>query len=181
MKTVGKVLMIVGCLTCFPVIAFAGDGNVDTTSTGNTTITLNVPEYVIVGGIGNLALGGWDGQNAMSGNDNIYVSGNDDTAPTYSVTLTGDGTTNAFTVSRTAGTAHEITYLPCFNDVTGTVGCDNTFDTGDAISGFTGANTSIDSTTENANISVSILESDLDGAPAGNYSGVLTILITPDA
>ena len=159
----------------------ATDGDVGLTSTGTSTLSLTIPEYVKVSGMANFAFGSWDGASALDSNDDIIISGNDDqSTPTYEVTLTGSGAASAFTMARSspASPTATVAYTVEFNDATGTGGTSAT--KGVAITGQTGINTTLDSLTANANIRVQISSAVLLAAPYGTYGGTLTIVVTPE-
>jgi hypothetical protein len=182
-KRLASLFSAIVCSAFVATPAFAAsDGSIGGTSTGTSDLTLTIPEYVIVTGMNDFAFGSWDGTAALDLNDDISISGNDDQGtPSYSVTLTGSGTSSAFTMARTspASPAATIAYTVAFNDQTGTAGgTDATTNT--AITGQTGVNQTLSSTTANANIRVQISLSALQDAPLGDYSGTLTIVVTPE-
>ncbi len=178
-----RLLTIALVLVAFSKQALAAsDGSVGGTSTGTSTLSLTIPEYVKVSGMADFAFGSWNGSASLDSNDDIIISGNDDQAsPTYSVNITGSGASSAFTMARSspASPAATVAYTVAFNDATGTGGgASATANT--PITGQTGVNTALDSVTENANIRVQIASSVLLAAPRGTYGGTLTIVVTPE-
>ena len=153
----------------------ASDGAIGATSTGTSTVSLTIPEFVIVRNMNDFAFGSWTGGSAaFDSNDDIAISGNDDQGSAeYQVTLTGNGAASAFTVARTspASPAHAIAYTVAFNDQTGTAGGTSAI-TNTPITDQTGIHASLDTTTTNANIRVQVANSALSAAPYGTYSGV---------
>jgi len=183
MKGVTKIILGVTLLllTGSPVLA-ATDGTIGATSTGVSTVSLTIPEYVVVSGMANFAFGSWNGTSALDMNDNIIISGNDDQgSPTYKVNIVGDGGTgDEFYIHRTVlAPATEIPYTVSFNDQTGTGGASAVTKAVD-ITGQSGINTALDSVTENANLRVQISLAALKAAPRGSYTGTLTIVVTPE-
>lgn len=154
----------------------ASDGTLGATSTGTSLISVTVPNLIKVTGFADLALGAWSGSGAMDGNDNICVYTNK-ASGTYRVTATGSGASNAFTI--TDG-SNLIAYTAAFNDVSGTSG-EQPLTSGTALTGQTGANTASQTCggSNNSNFHVTIAEAALLAAPAGAYSGTLTILVEP--
>lgn len=181
MKTTIRILALAAVLTFASDCFAASDGSVGATSTGQTTVTLTIPEYVIVTGMADLAMGSWSGSGNATDNEDIRIAGNDDQGtPTYQVTLTGSGAASAFTIARTApAVGPAIAYTVAFNDVTGTAG-GTSATTGVAITGQTGIHQALDTAGDNANILVTVSSAVLLGAPRGSYSGTLTIVVAPE-
>jgi hypothetical protein len=98
----------------------------------------------------------------------------------YSVRATGSGTGGAFTLASGARTLpYEVRWDDAANQTTGTQ-----LTAGVNTSGFA-HNTNVNSTcsngsNENASLTVTITGTQLNAATAGTYTGVLTILITPN-
>jgi hypothetical protein len=189
MRTIGAkmrplfrgILLALGAI--IPISAYgATDGTVGATSTGTSTVSLTIPEYVIVRNMNDFAFGNWNGTSALDTNDDIAISGNDDQGtPSYQVTLSGSGASSAFTIARTspASPAATIAYTVAFNDQTGTSGGVAATAT-TAITNQTGINQALSTTTTNANIRVQIALATLQAAPYGTYSGTLTIVVQPE-
>lgn len=181
MKTLFRAVTLIALITLTTDAFAASDGTVGSTSTGQSTITLTIPEYVIVRNMNDFALGSWNGTAAIDSNDDISIAGNDDQGtPTYQVTLSGSGAASAFTISRTApAVGPALAYTVAFNDQTGTAGGAAATATV-AITGQTGIHTALDTVTTNANIRVQISLAALQAAPRGSYSGTLTIVVAPE-
>jgi hypothetical protein len=180
-------------------VSAASDGTEGLTSTGETTITLEVDEIVKITEIDDLDLSSpvYDGVAAeITQHDDVCVYSNMDTdgasSHEYSVTMTGDGTGSTFRVTCTAGdclvgTADQIDYGAWWNDVTGSnVGeaqVGTTGGTSDALTLQTGWSNSLNcggAGATNARVRVKFAKADmLDNRRAGEYEGLLTILITP--
>ena len=159
----------------------ASDGTVGLTSTGSSTLSLTIPEFVVISGMADFGFGSWNGTSALDLDDDVIISGNDDQAsPTYKVNIVGNGAAGAFTMARSAPAAPgaTIAYTVEFNDATGTGGVSVT--KGVDVTAQSGINGTLDSTNENANIRVQISLAALQAAPYGTYGGTLTIVVTPE-
>ncbi len=168
-------------LLCATNVLAASDGSIGATSTGTSTLSLTIPEYVVISGMANFAFGSWNGGAGLDSNDDIIISGNDDqTTPTYKVNIVGSGAASAFTMARSlpVAPAATIAYTVEFNDATGTGGASVTAALD--VTGQSGINTDLSSSTENANIRVQISQAALRAAPYGTYGGTLTIVVTPE-
>jgi spore coat protein U-like protein len=160
----------------------ASDGSIGTTSTGTSTVSLTIPELIQITGMADFAFGSYSGTGNFDSNDNVTISGNDDQAgPEYQVTATGSGAGSAFTVGRTApaAPAATIAYTVAFNDQTGTAG-ETGLATTVALTDQTGINDELSDVAANANIHVVFLQAALRAAPAGTYSGTLTVVVAPE-
>ena len=177
MLNCGRNFLLLVLVLSMPVSVFAAnDGNLDTTSTGDTFITLGVSNLVRITGISDLNFGTYDGNGNFSRDDDVCVWTNQ-TGGNYKVLAQGDGASHAFTVS--AG-ADPLPYAVRWNNATGTSG--NSALTADTISGvFSGASTtsSICAGGDTANFQVVFSSSNLLGARPGVYTGVLTLVISP--
>ena len=158
-----------------PVFA-ATDGTLGTTSTGTSVITVTIPELILITGLADISFGTYGGTGDLNGNDDICIYTNK-AAGTYGVTATGDGAASAFTITDGSNT---IAYNVYFNDVSGTTG-ETQLITNTANTSQTGANTSSQNCGggANANFHVEMLEANLQAAPAGAYSGTLTLVVAP--
>jgi hypothetical protein len=197
-KTIAVGLALIGMVESREVRA-ANDGTEGLTSTGDTTITLAIDEVVKITKIGDLALTSplYDGvASEITAEDDVCVYSNMDTdngsAHSYSVTMTGDGTGSTFKVTCTSGDCSvggndEIDYGAWWNDVSATnAGETQVGSTGgasDVVASQTGWSNSLNCGgvgNTNARVRVKFAKNDLlDERRAGNYSGILTILITP--
>lgn len=156
----------------------ATDGTRGTSSTGDLDITMSVPSLVKISHVADLSFGTYSGSGSTSRNDDVCVwtnlaSGN------YRVTARGNGAANAFTVKRANPATDTAPYTVRWNNAPGP---GTTALTADTISAdFSGANTTNTTCSGgvNANFQVSFTQSALLAVPAGEYSGVLTLIISP--
>lgn len=158
--------------------AFAAtDGTLGATSTGTSDISLTVPELILISGMADVSFGTWSGSGDLDGNEDVCIYTNK-AAGTYVVTATGDGAANAFTVTDGSNT---IAYAVAYNDVSGTTG-EAALTTNVQSAQQSGADTSSQSCggSDNANFHVTVTEANLLAAPAGAYSGTLTLVVEPN-
>lgn len=153
----------------------ATDGTVGPNSTGTLLITAEVPNLVRITGLTDLDLGIWDGVNPMSGNDDACVW---TTTGGYNITATGSGAAGAFTL---ASGGNILAYTVQWDDTAGqTTGTGLT--SGNALAGQTSAATSTTCAVSglNSSVIVNISNADLATAPAGTYTGTLTLVVAPE-
>jgi hypothetical protein len=127
----------------------------------------------------------WSGTGDLSQNDDICIGVNN--GGLYQILATGDGDTidpNAFAL---ANGAHRINYNVYFNDNTGTAG-QQQLTAGTLLTGlFASSPNATRNLTgngcgpprRNANFMVEIPESELQQGQAGNYFGILTLVLIP--
>jgi len=152
----------------------ANDGSLGVTSTGDLTITLDIANLVRVSNLNDINLGIYAGGGAgLAGADTFCVYRNG--AGNYNINMTGDGTASAFTLANGANT---VAYSVDFVNGATTTG----MATGTALAGQTGANTVSDTCggADNVSVNVAVSNAALASAPAGNYSGVLTMVVAPE-
>lgn len=173
-----SILVLALLLNLMPSNAHAAtDGTLGTTSTGTANISVTIPKLIRARGFADFALGTYTGIGDLNGNDDLNISTNYGTAArTYRVTGTGSGAASAFTV--TDGT-NTIAYNAFYNDVTGTAGR-VAMTSGTAVTAQTGAVKPLSTTTLNANLSIQVLEANLQAADAATYNGVITLVFTPE-
>lgn len=161
--------------------SFAADGTVGTTSQADSTVSVTIPELILIGNLDNIALGTYSGTGNETDFTDFYVSGNDTTSPTYDVDIDSADCSGA-TYRLTDG-SNFIAITVAFNDQAGTDTGAATIDCSDSPSANaqTGANTSLATTTDNARIRVTAAEAALQAVPPGTYSTTLTVIVTPEA
>lgn len=155
----------------------ASDGALDTTSTGDTSISIGVSNLVRISGIDDLSFGTYSGSGNFSKDQDVCIWTNQN-GGNYKVKARGDGTSYAFTVS--SGPGSILPYAVKWNGATGTSG--NTALTADTLSGaFSGASTTSSTCAggETANYQVIFSSTDLLDVRPGTYTGVLTFIISP--
>lgn len=93
------------------------------------------------------------------------------------MTASGSGASNAFTL---ASGSNSLAYSVFYNDASSTTG-EAAVTAGTVLSGQSGANTTSVNCGggSNANFHVRIAESNLLAAPAGAYTGILTLFVEP--
>ena len=136
------------------------------------TVSLVIPEMIRISGLTDIDLGLFDGTNDLIGQSAACVYRNSG-ADTYTLTATG-GSSSGFKVSNGLDAiAFQVTY-----------------DNGSGVPGpllhATPTNQSNAYTTDsacggspNASVSVTALANDMTGASAGNYAGILTLIVAP--
>lgn len=152
----------------------ASDGTVGATSTGSAVISVTIPKLIRARSFADYSFGSYAGTGDLNGNDDLNISSN--YTGTYQVTATGSGAASAFTI--TDGTA-TIAYNVYFNDATGTGGR-VAASTGVAITAQSGVVKPLSTATLNANLSIEILEANLQAVDAGTYSGTVTLVFQPE-
>jgi hypothetical protein len=162
--------------------AWAQEEEVGPTSYGESTVELEIPKLVIIRGVADADLGTFDGQNINEFEDPVSVSGNYASSPTYAVeaTWSGDGACDGTTHELGSG-ANDLTVLVQWDDEAAgtltTLNCGNTND----LTGQTLQDSTLDAPGgPNARFRISATVNDMLAAPAGNYSGVLRLTITPE-
>jgi hypothetical protein len=160
-----------------------------TSSTGSSDMTVTIPVLVKISDIGDLftdSTPDYDGAAAnLTDDDNVCVFSNMSSSVgtnDYSVTMTGSGAASAFTLGCSSGdcTGDTISYTAFWNDQTGTSG-ETQVTTNVALTSQTGWSNSLDcGASTNANFRVNFTKTELlNNAFAGDYTGTLTIVITP--
>ena len=164
----------------------ATDGTLGGTSTGTSSLTVNVPLRALITGVADLdftsELTTWNGADDVVLTDSVcvFTSGG-----TYEVTASGSGTASAFTV--TDGSTL-VSYTVQWDDAAG-ASSGTALTTGvQSSANFAGTSTLSDCTptpTNNATFIVTMNgdggTNDLASATTGvNYTGTLTLLVTPE-
>lgn len=154
------------------------DGTIGSTSTGSSNLSVTVPKLIRVRGFQDFTPSIYSGTGTRSDSGNLNISTNYGTSGrTYSVTATGSGTGGAFTTSD--GLGNTLAYSAFYNQVTGITGR-VTLTAGTTLTGRTGAAKPLSITTPNANLSINFTQANLQAAEAGTYTGVLTLVVTPE-
>jgi hypothetical protein len=153
----------------------ATDGTLGSTSTGTLSITLGIQDLVRISGLADMALGNYTGAGDLNSNEDVCVYRN---GPSGQYKVTASASEGAFALK--AG-SNAIPYKVYFNDATGVSG--ETLLTYSAISGAqSGANNqSVDCSVggKSSNVHVQLLETDLQAAAPGAYSGTLILTVEP--
>ena len=151
----------------------ATQGTTGFTSTGDLVITLGVVDEVRISGLADIPLGNFTGAD-VSNNSPACVYRNGTGA--YSITATGSGAANAFTL--TNGT-NSVNYSVTYHYLTA-AGV-RSLATGVPLTS-TGGDSSADDCggVPNASIEVTVAAVDAAGLPASTYTGTLTLLVSPN-
>ncbi len=161
-----------------PTLIFAAsDGVVGATSTGTASVLMTIPKMIRARSFANFPMGNYNGNGNLNRNDNLRISTNYGTATrTYRVTASGSGTGSAFTI--TNGTT-PLAYNAYFNDATGIVGRIALTATV-PLTAQANASKPLSSNTNNANLSIEILQADLQSVDSGAYTGIITLVFAPE-
>jgi hypothetical protein len=171
------------CLMLARELFAANDGTLGATSTGDVNISVVKPALVQVSGMSDLTLSSYklgDGDQRLSTTVCVYSS----TAyGGYRVFVTGDGVGGAYTLSN--GGSNTLAYSVIWNSG----GAGGLGTTGDLLTYLGDLNVDNASTTSfdcnaNANptaqLNIEFTQANLDAAPAGTYTGLITVLVTPN-
>lgn len=171
-----RVSLASACLLISPTSAYcASDGALGAASTGSANISITIPTLLRIRRVQDQNLGIWLGSGDKAAANNVCVYTNA-ASGSYRVTLSGNGPGGSFAVSGPSS----IPYRVKWNDDKGTSGS-VLATAGQALREQRNAETTDPSCpTNNANYEVTIAASDLAGAKAGVYSGLLAIVIEPD-
>ena len=154
----------------------ASDGTLGTSSSGSASISVTIPNLILISGMADIGFGTYSGVGDLNQNEDICIYTNK-AAGTYRVTGSGSGGGGAFTLSDGTNT---LAYNVFYNDVTGTTG-EQQLTSGTPLGSQNGANTTSQNCggSNDANYHVQILGTNLLAAPSGAYSGTLTLLVEP--
>lgn len=156
--------------------AFAAtQGSLDSTSTGESVVSLTINEQVQISGVDDIALGAFDGTNDLTGSTAfcVYRSGAGD----YAMTVSASGKTAFEVASATTGDAIGFTTK---------VDGDNDASNGATIAhegtstGYTGSDLIDCNGSDNASLEVNFAATDLRTAgSATDYTATVVILVEP--
>lgn len=172
MKNLGAALAMSSLIAAAPTFA-ATDGTQGSSSTGSTEISVTKQAEMKISGLNDIALTvQGDGSATGSSTACIYRNG----TGSYSVTATGSGAASTF--SLTDGASGVMPYSVTFSDGTNTP----TLTSNTAATNLSGANT-LSATCNggtNATVAVTVSALEFSSAPAGSYTGTLTLVIAPE-
>ena len=170
-------MALLGVVNAGPAFA-ATQGTLGATSTGSVSITASVPNRARISGLSDVAFTNQDPAIAASNAQNVCVWSNTATKA-YTVTATGSGSANAFTLSNGSTTVpYSVAWSSSINQTSGTVLVSGTA-SASLVSTATNQ-TCASGPTSSASLIVGISSADLSTMSAGsNYLGTLTLLITP--
>ncbi len=165
-------LLLASAVISSPLFA-ATDGDQGSSSTGTTDISVTKQSEVKISGLNDIALTvQGDGSATGSTTACIYRNG----TGSYTVTASGSGAASAFAL--TDGNSGVMPYSVTFDDGSGAAALTKNT----ALTGLTNANTLSSSCNggTNATIEVTVSTADFSSAPAGDYTGTLTLVIAPE-
>jgi len=168
---------LAGALAGSPALA-ATQGTLGATSTGTVTITASVPNRARITGLTDVTFASQDPNTAASSAQNVCVWSNTATKA-YTITASGSGTANAFTLSNGSSTAaYSVEWAATSGQTSGTA---LTAATASASLTSGAVNQTCSSApTASATLLVKMATVDLGTMSAGsNYTGTLTLLVTP--
>jgi hypothetical protein len=158
----------------------ASQGSLGATSTGSITITASVPNRAQITALTDVTFTNADPNGAASNAQNVCVWSNTATKG-YSITATGSGASNAFTLA--SGALPVVPYSVQWNQSSGQ-SSGTTLTAGSALTGRISTATKPTCNTgpaTTASLIVTIAATDLqDMVAAASYTGTLTLLITPE-
>ncbi len=151
----------------------ASQGSFGRSSNGSVDIRAHIPGLIKISNLNDIDLGTWSGTGDMVGSDENCVWS---TTRGYNLTASGSGAGNAFTLTDGVNT---IAYSVAWDDVDTT---DQAVTAGQALSSQ--VTNAIDVNCrlrgDTANVAVTLEEADIAAAPAGKYSGTLTLIVSPE-
>lgn len=167
-----------GCFAAAPASATATQGSLGATSTGSITITASVPNRARITGLTDVTFANQDPTSAASSAQDVCVWSNTATK-NYTITASGSGASNAFTLSNGSGTVpYSVEWAASSGQTSGTA-----LTKGTASSTLTSGavnQTCSSAPTASATLLVKIGTTDLALMTAGSdYTGTLTLLVTP--
>lgn len=174
-----KALVAVATVMVYSAPAVAAtDGDLGATSTGSVLITASVPNRARISKLVNIDFSSQDPATAALSSQNVCVWSNTATHA-YTITATGSGSANAFTLSNgTATVPYSVQWASSLDQTSGTP-----LTAGTASSSLTsGATQQFCSSgpAGSASLIVGIGTTDLGAMTAGSsYTGTLTLLVSP--
>lgn len=152
-------------------VTHATDGTINSTSTGDTDITVTIDNSIVINDVDPLSAT-WSGTGTLQLTDDVCVGTNSATG--YTITASGDGTSNAFTLANGADTlVYSVAWAATAAQTTGealiTTAASTTQTTAQ----------DLNCVANSATVIVDIAEVDLLAANAGVHTGTLTLLVTP--
>lgn len=151
----------------------AGSGR--TRRSATVTLSVIIPATIRISDVNDLALGTFNGVNDLVGSDSLCIYKNG--GALYGITATGNGSGNVFTLSN--GTA-TVPYSVTWQDSLGTLPLSSGVPVAGRGNAFTANPTCNGGASNNAVVTVRVLATDmLNATQAGTFSGVLTLMVTP--
>lgn len=156
----------------------ATQGSFAATSTGSVAISASVPSRARITGLQDVAFLNQDPASAAAAAQNVCVWSNT-ASGAYTITATGSGTASAFTLTNGLATVpYSVEWAASSGQTSG-----NVLTAGTASSSLTSAATNqtcASGPAASASLIVKIASADLGNmVPGSNYTGTLTLLVTP--
>jgi hypothetical protein len=169
--------VLAAALPSAPALA-ATQGTLGATSTGSVTITASVPTRARITGLSDVSFLNQDPGTAAANAQNVCVWSNTATKA-YTITASGSGAANAFTLAAGASTVpYSVEWASAIGQTSGTA-----LTAGTASASLTSAATHQTCTsgpTASASLVVRMATADLGTMNAGStYTGTLTLLVAP--
>jgi hypothetical protein len=160
--------------------AASTQGSFGATSTGSVTINASVPGRVRISGLSDVTFSNADPSVTASNAQNVCVWSNTSTRG-YTITASGSGAANAFTLS--SGALPAVPYSVQWAQTSGQTGGTG-LAPGTALTGQTSGATNSDCSagpSSSASLVVSVASSELQGMTSGvTYNGTLTLVVAPE-
>jgi hypothetical protein len=178
-KSLLKAVAPLALVSTLPAPALAAtQGTLGATSTGSVVITASVPNRARISGLSDVAFTNQDPASAASNAQNVCVWSNTATRG-YTITATGSGASNAFTLANGALT---VPYTVQWNATSGQTS-GTALSTGTASAGLVSTATAQDCASgpsSSGSLIVGISAANLQTMQAAlTYTGTLTLLVTP--
>lgn len=155
----------------------ATQGTAGATSTGSVTVSATVPGRVQISGLTDVAFGTVDPTSPASSAENVCVWSNT-SGKGYSVTASGNGTGNAFTLSDgTNSLPYSVEWAGSSGQTSGTA-----LTSGSALAGLSSTATNPTCSAgpaATASLIVKMTAANLQAAVASAYTGTLTLVVAP--
>ena len=141
--------------------------------TSNLPVGTARAQTVVINKLDDLNFGAWSGSGNMTQTSKHCVAS---TAPgnLYSITISGDGAGGAFTLGSGPGT---LPYVVSYRDDQGSAW--NQIQSGVTLFNQAGRSNTSNCPSQKQEVRVQFMANDLAAAPAGAYSGTLTLLVGP--
>lgn len=170
--------MLSCCALALPGSAIgATQGSVGATSTGSVSISATIPGRVQISGLSDVVFGTVDPSTAASNAQNVCVWSNT-SGKGYTVTATGSGASNAFTLTDGSKTlAYDVEWADSSGQSAGTA-----LTSGSALGGQVSTATNPTCSAgpaSTASLIVNMTAASIQAAVAGSYTGTLTLVVAP--
>ena len=152
-------------------------GSIGSTSSGNSVVSLNIPELVGISGLSDISLSTSNMSTPATGNTTACIYTNSQNSGQYNITATSASDTSSTGTFYASNGSTKLEYTAKWNDGT----TDTTLTSGTTLTNQTGANeTSINcSGGSNSTLTVTFETADMQAVPAGNYTDTVTLEVAP--